>query len=93
MRLIDANKLLEKSYEVGKWMPVLVVNASDIENAETIDAEPVRHGRWIPVVLERSFDSIKGIKCSECGEECVKGTCSEMPNYCRNCGAKMNSGD
>ena len=62
----------------------------EIENAPTIEAEPVRHGRWI------AHDVIENMKCSECGEE------YRMPfdfnanvypyNFCPNCGAKMDGG-
>ena len=44
--------------------------------AHTIEAEPVRHGRWVD-----------GIKCNCCGQ--VDTT---KPNYCPNCGAKMDGG-
>lgn len=53
-----------------------------------VDAEPVRHGRWIAVELHKSFGVLKGVKCSLCGEEKV-GTGS---NYCPCCGAKMDGG-
>ena len=39
--LISRQALLEKSYEVGKWMPMRVVHVEDIEEAPTIDAVPV----------------------------------------------------
>lgn len=61
MRLIDAD-----AYEYP----------GDLVDMPTIDAEPVRHGRWID-----------GMKCSECPQ--VDTT---KPNYCPNCGAKMNEG-
>lgn len=51
---------------------------SEIECAPTVDAVPVRHGKWkvTPVY----------IKCSECGESFPL-----IPqNYCPNCGAKMD---
>ena len=49
----------------------------DIDNAPTVDAEPVRHGYWID-----------GWICSECGE--AFNTNGEAWNYCPNCGAMMN---
>lgn len=58
-----------------------------IYNAPIVDAEPVRHGKWIPIIDEphtlRSFAMLTGYKCSECGRRKSK----EEP-YC-SCGAKM----
>lgn len=48
-----------------------------------IDAEPVRHGAWLPVdELYDAFD------CLEC-DAMVHKPC----NYCPKCGAKMDLGD
>lgn len=47
-----------------------------IEHCPTVDAEPVRHGRWV-----------EGIACSECRQVDLS-----KPNYCPNCGAKMDGG-
>lgn len=54
------------------------------------DVEPVRHGRWIRVSVGSDNSSagyfvISMAKCSECGTS-VMG----KPNYCPNCGAKMD---
>lgn len=56
-----------------------------IDNAPTIDAEPVRHGKWVfnpSDALEAMFAKPK---CSECGFESADGG-----NYCSNCGARMD---
>lgn len=63
------------------------------KNAPTVDAEPVRHGRWITKhdILGNELDV-----CSACGEEAV-GYDTHMGDYvtvatdfCPNCGAKMD---
>ena len=87
-RLIDADELLETldSYEITKWYH------GDLETiilySPTVDAEPVRHGKWIPII-ERptrwcAFHKLAGHQCSLCGR-------IEKKNepYC-NCGAKMD---
>ena len=53
-----------------------------IDNAPTIEAEPVRHGRWIKNewVLNR-------VTCSEC--KCYFDSL-EADLYCPNCGSKMD---
>lgn len=48
--------------------------------APTIEAEPVRRGRWIDVDYIFS-------KCDLCG--CYVDTLNYATNYCPNCGAKM----
>lgn len=59
-----------------------------IENAPTIEAEPVHHGRWI-----------NGIFCSECNRFPVDVSVSisnqQLTKYfsrCPHCGAKMDGG-
>ena len=89
MRLIDADALwmvTENDHEYYERF--------EIENAPTVDAEPVRHGHWI----EREF----GLMCSECGHyteamydepfnnEFGKGWALKRPYYCGYCGAKMD---
>ena len=95
-RLIDADELMKKARrmygesEVFSIDPVglRAVLLDDIYRAPTIDAEPVRHGRWVAVP---SFDVMTGkaYKCSECNKMRYG---SFMPNYCQNCGAKMDGG-
>jgi hypothetical protein len=56
-----------------------------IAHQPTIDAEPVRHGKWVfnpSDALEAMFAKPK---CSECGFESADGG-----NYCPNCGARMD---
>lgn len=50
-----------------------------------VDVEPVVHGQWIPVP---SSDMVTG-KAYECSECKKMRFGSFKPNYCPNCGAKM----
>ena len=81
MRLIDADALIEEALTEGAYG---YVDAKQIADAPTIDAVPVRHGRW---------------KCNKpcpvCGEDRFKGLDADIwadwePPYCPNCGAKMD---
>lgn len=81
MRLIDADALIElikdlDSYRYG------YVDAEDIQNAPTIDAVPVVHGRWTWCGEDRWNDVYT---CSVCGEMAMDDS-----NFCPNCGAKMD---
>lgn len=80
-RLIDADALkeyidcghLRNPCEVC-FSELDVVNL--IDEQPTVDAEPVRHGKWI---IEDGH-----VCCSECGE------ISKEFNYCPYCGARMD---
>ena len=102
MRLIDADKIVfeySKLREIGPFDIAGIVDcfAKQIQSAPTIDAEPVRHGRW-EMVEDPWFSDV--CKCTACGEEYVleyvleADTPSEYGyNYCPNCGAKMDLED
>ena len=84
MRLINADELMEL-YDGcdGLSVPIAVVQ-QNIKDATTIDAEPVRHGRWEC-----------GKPCPVCGGDRFEGLDADIwadwePPYCPNCGAKMD---
>ena len=61
----------------------IMVARRKLASAPAVGAEPVRHGRWIP--LWRNLFGLKGFKCSECGH--VEKSYGWV--YCH-CGAKMD---
>ena len=82
MRMIDGDALLVRM----RFRKSCIGRQSDpvclVEDAPTVDAVPVVHGRWIA----QEYGDQK--ECSICGELfCCYG------NYCMNCGAKMDGGD
>ena len=91
MRLVDADALIKtletQDYSnapntLEEWTPQDMTNAEifDINNAPTVDAEPVKHGHWIDINENGSL-----WECSICGDRsCCCG------NYCMECGAKMD---
>ena len=91
MRLIDADALkdLEEMEYIYFRSPATVPFYEAhkvwevIDNAPTIEAEPVKHGRW----LSDTGSWLLG-RCSQCREiyswDSLAGS-----NYCPNCGAKM----
>ena len=101
MRLIDADEILlneESEYtktiwEVDYTVKIIIKAVHNniqtlIQEAPTIDAVPVRHGKW---VIENYNDKLCIPCCSECN---VFVTLSPYKlNYCPNCGAKMDGGD
>lgn len=106
-RLIDANALFDQirlqanRSSLGETRTPEISGLeviSLIKEAPTIDAEPVRHGRWI---VQKVDDIRTKFYCSEC-ERCVwcgnfyfmKPTkyVSHVYPYCH-CGAKMDGGE
>ena len=109
MRPIDADRALEIVRDQGIAHP----NAYHLTNyatiilreAPTIEAEPVRHGRWViekrhtvsrnPYIDDNYFASAT---CSEC-DFCIHAETKSFgypdlntTNYCPNCGARMDGG-
>ena len=98
VRLIDANRLLtEKMKSVYYHLKNgdIAIPIIDIENAPTVDAEPIRHGHWIEYT---SWYKTQSCECSECGNiergfdyPYEKESAIEHAGlYCRRCGAKMD---
>ena len=88
MRLIDANSIRYRNAKLefpdghkthGYFA---VVTSVEIEEAPTIEAEPVRHGEWKKRLNEST--------CSEC--KFIYYSNKDEWNYCPNCGAKMDGG-
>ena len=90
MRLIDADalnyvrvRIAHDDGTIGGYNAV--VPSSEIKNAPTVDAVPVRHGRWIS--RPAPSNSYCGyLICSNCGEEVSD---ADEYNYCPNCGSDM----
>lgn len=93
MRLIDADALverLEKSHEyharTSREEVLLARDIRIIKEQPTIDAEPVRHGRW-----EEYPDSAHR-RCTNCKKEFEKAKFSILALRCPICGAIMDGG-
>ena len=95
MRLIDADKL-EISYD-GHFVGVA---KNDLDNAPTVEAEPIIHAHWVKMSDADGFYYC----CSNCGEDLPRYYI-EKPTYdkpfpnmesidktlrCHYCGAKMD---
>jgi DNA-directed RNA polymerase subunit RPC12/RpoP len=84
MRLVDANALWHKTFTCEDAADV----RKEIENAPTVDAVPVVHGRW-----ERG---IAYFMCSECRKDAPISSLTGKQykaNYCPNCGSLMDGGN
>jgi hypothetical protein len=66
---------------------------SFIDDAPTADVVEVRHGKWLPIVIQDNYlepPYCDTIKCSECGQEA--DVSFHDAKYCFECGAKMDGG-
>lgn len=88
MRLIDADTIKIPTTSVDAFENCKNCKLLDeyqvkeiIDNAETIDAEPIRHGEW------KHYKECGITNCSVC-DWCIDESWSS--NYCPNCGAKMD---
>lgn len=92
MRLIDADALADNIavlFErnqalIDEWLMYHVEDA--IDEAPTIDAEPVRHGKWL---FEEYPDGYYHSKCSLCNSWFSEDAFLNPYKYCPNCGACM----
>lgn len=89
MRLIDADALIntlnKEKIEFNEDINYFILYAP------TIDAEPVRHGKWIEHHKPYTWMGYTYWSCSECGFECgYEKDITIRTNYCPDCGAKMD---
>lgn len=105
MRLIDADKIeftangcghpnckdiCEHTKDSGECCGWLVAHKREVDKIPTIDAEPVRHGRWIESPDNDGMDyECSNLKC-RCRISYNDSRVSGDFNYCPNCGAKMD---
>lgn len=93
MRLIDADALKK---DLTRFYDNEVTARELIDEQPTIEAEPVRHGRWIKMTGMMPPEYHGHYECSECHWH-MKGlrsswTREEELTYCPNCGAIMDGG-
>ena len=85
IRLIDANALMR---DIARY------HLSDgkfqhwVEVQPTVDAEPVRHGKWIQL-MDYDIDNNAVFECSVCGGSDMHARGVDVP-YCWHCGARMD---
>lgn len=95
MRLIDADALYDKAEEryksaSGPYRKIYRGFVDDVADAPTVDVAPVVHGRWI---YDGGNEYADHYHCDKCGTEidlCNEVYTEPKPNYCPNCGAKMD---
>lgn len=96
MRLIDADVMRTDWLENGQNEYVYDTNAvlNSIDEQPTIEAEPVRHGKWATDKEDIEWgNSLKRKHCTNCGKRPHFDKEERefiLTNYCPHCGAKMD---
>ena len=95
MRLIDSDSLEPDTcwdeYDDG----FTAYSRFQIEDSPTIDAEPVRHGRWIPYFSDEAYNVTNVFICSECEKSArfIMAYHECEYDFCPHCGARMDATD
>ena len=84
MRLIDADALEDRIRQEPTDGMYTAEILEAIDEVPTVDAAPVVHGRW---------GGRYNAHCSVCQHFDTMAYIKKYPNYCPNCGAKMDKED
>lgn len=71
-----------------------------VHDAQRIEAEPIRRGRWREISAHRDYDGdiLRDYECTEClgiirdVPDCWQSENLSLDRYCSMCGAKMDGG-
>ena len=83
---------IDEIYKLDNWLGCYAEVLDVVEEAPTVEAVEVVHGRWIPLEYDGYADGnpVWDLwECSECQEE-HSGDEDTLTPYCPNCGAKMD---
>ena len=95
LEAIDERERIARKYapdiQDDELRPTLKSIREFVNNRQAVDAEPMRHGRWIQVKTAPSYHY-----CSYCkSTHKMTMSCNKyvLLKYCPNCGAKMDGED
>lgn len=78
------NRIESSIADAEGYLGGIAMSLDELEDLDSIDAEPVRHERWIYICNS----SVNGLKVCEC-TGCHRRTYGSL-DFCGNCGAKMD---
>ena len=84
MRAINIDTLEWFQVKLSDGSTGIYIRKPHVLDLDIIEAEPVRHGRWINPRLNKY-----GHPCHQCSE-CLFVASQKDRNYCPDCGAKMD---
>ena len=100
MRLIDADSVMFTNFEIfmceGDYKQAFKLLCEKLDDAPTVNAEPVRRGHWVRHNTYHGDDTSGFVdpdwRCSECDKQATVNEwfLYDLTPYCPNCGAKMD---
>lgn len=95
-RMIRVTDLIDLVYRdrplFGHYFEIFV---DEVSQLPAIEAEPVRHSKWIPKIVKIcGVEHELGMKCERCGEEALSAEGDDfLTDYCPCCGARMDGSE
>lgn len=92
MKLIDNDYAVDTAWSIEVYRGSAREVCEMLEDAPTVDAVPVRHGKWVQRYIKIGGQVFKhGMQCSVCAEPALDNEGDDyLTNYCPNCGARMD---
>lgn len=89
---IDRNTAIAKvtALEVIEPLSTMVDVKRLLADMPAADVAPVRHGRWVQVIVHVEFEDGFVDKVEECCSVCHEPNERRCTYFCPNCGAKMD---
>lgn len=85
---IEREKVLSKAAPVEGCFSDMI-SAYDVLMLPAADVAPVRHGRWVQVIVHVEFEDGFVDRVEECCSACHEPNGRRCTYFCPNCGAKM----
>ena len=92
MRLIDKDYAVDTAWSIDAYHGSAREVCEMLEDAPTVESEPVRHGKWIDEGYYADNTNVKAWHCSECNWHML-GYGDELFRFCPSCGAKMDGAE
>ena len=86
---IEREKVLSKAAPVEGCFSDMI-SAYDVIMLPAADVAPVRHGRWVQVIVHVEFEDGFVDRVEECCSACHEPNGRRCTYFCPNCGAKMD---
>ena len=85
---IEREKVLSKAAPVEGCFSDMI-SAYDVLMLPAANVAPVRHGRWVQVIVHVEFEDGFVDRVEECCSACHEPNGRRCTYFCPNCGAKM----
>ena len=95
MRLIDIEPLQKEHWHLHRYVAGVYdarIEEMELEKVPTVDAAPVKHGRWMKMTGMMPPEYVGHYECSVCQWHGSHHNATEREyRFCPRCGAKMDA--